>query len=184
MIDAAGGLPAFRASRARPLSLGGPITLAGSIPGLRLERVTVALSRTAARACFTVARHFKKELRYLTKNLGTLIEPLLTLGLAVVVLFVALPVFLADELGWSFYGIGGFLAAWVIGYGIVQSVTPRWLGAGGSTPFDEINAARTWALVLGVISATIALAVAFDVGTTVAIVGGLVVFGVVFALNS
>ena len=28
---------------------------------------------------------------------------------------VALPVFLEEELGWSFYAVGGFLAAWVIG---------------------------------------------------------------------
>ena len=45
-------------------------------------------------SCFTVAKHYKKELRYLTKNLATLIEPLLTLALAVIVLFVALAVFL------------------------------------------------------------------------------------------
>ena len=45
-------------------------------------------------ACFAVARHLKKELRYLTKNLGTLIEPILTVALAGIVLFVALAVFL------------------------------------------------------------------------------------------
>jgi len=36
---------------------------------------------------------------------------------------VAVPVFLSTELGWSHQGVGGFLAAWVIGYGIVQSST-------------------------------------------------------------
>ncbi|MDP2290218.1 MAG: organoarsenical effux MFS transporter ArsJ, partial [Actinomycetota bacterium] len=40
---------------------------------------------------------------------------------------VALPVFLDEQLGWSYQGIGGFLAAWVIGYGIVQSFAPRLL---------------------------------------------------------
>ena len=45
-------------------------------------------------ACFTVAQQYKKELRYLTKNLATFIEPLLTLALAAIVLFVALAVFL------------------------------------------------------------------------------------------
>ena len=30
---------------------------------------------------------------------------------------VALPVFLAQSLGWDFWQVGGFLAAWVIGYG-------------------------------------------------------------------
>ncbi len=45
-------------------------------------------------ACETVSRQFKKELRYVTRNLATLIEPFLTLVLAVIVLFVALAVFL------------------------------------------------------------------------------------------
>jgi len=94
---------------------------------------------------------------------------------------VALPIFLTTELGWSYYGVGGFLAAWVIGYGMVQSVAPRFVRRGGD---QEVAAARLWALVLGIVSAAIATAVTFDVATTVAIVGGLVVFGVVFALNS
>ena len=51
-------------------------------------------SGTIEQACFTVARHYKKDLRYRTKNVATFIEPLMTLVLAVVVLFVALAVFL------------------------------------------------------------------------------------------
>ncbi|MHB8820281.1 MAG: organoarsenical effux MFS transporter ArsJ, partial [Pseudomonadaceae bacterium] len=35
---------------------------------------------------------------------------------------VALPVYLASVFGWDFWQVGGFLAAWVIGYGIVQSL--------------------------------------------------------------
>jgi predicted MFS family arabinose efflux permease len=96
---------------------------------------------------------------------------------------VALPVFLADELGWSHEGIGAFLAAWVIGYGIVQSSAPQLLIMTGSAG-DEVGATRRWALILGVITAVIAVAVATDVGASVAIVGGLIVFGVVFAMNS
>lgn len=96
---------------------------------------------------------------------------------------VALPVFLADQLGWSHEGVGGFLAAWVIGYGIVQSSAPRLL-ARGSRHVDEVNATRHWALALGVVSAAIAVFVTIDVVATAAIVGGLIVFGVVFAMNS
>ncbi len=96
---------------------------------------------------------------------------------------VALPIFLHDELGWSFYGVGGFLAAWIIGYGMIQSIAPRFLR--GS---DEITAARQWSFALAIVSALIAAAVGVgvggDAGTSVAIVGGLLVFGVVFALNS
>lgn len=46
------------------------------------------------RACSIVTEQYKKELHYLTKNSATFIEPLLTLVLACVVLFVALAVFL------------------------------------------------------------------------------------------
>ena len=49
---------------------------------------------TMERACFAVVKHYKKELRYMTKTVATFIEPLLTLVLACVVLFVALAVFL------------------------------------------------------------------------------------------
>jgi predicted MFS family arabinose efflux permease len=96
---------------------------------------------------------------------------------------VALPVFLSDRLGWSHQGVGGFLAAWVIGYGIVQSFAPKLLSRGGRA-VDEIRATRQWALVLAVVAAVIAAMVALDVATTVAVVGGLLVFGVVFAMNS
>ncbi len=97
---------------------------------------------------------------------------------------VALPVFLDEALGWSFEGIGAFLAAWVIGYGMIQSVAPRLLRSTKGDLDAEITAARTWALVLAAVSAIIAVLVAAEIATTVAIVGGLIVFGAVFAINS
>ncbi|MBI4933110.1 MAG: organoarsenical effux MFS transporter ArsJ [Actinobacteria bacterium] len=96
---------------------------------------------------------------------------------------VALPVFLHEQLEWSNYGIGAFLALWTIGYGGVQSVAPRLLHRGGRT-VDEIRAAQQWALLLAGVSAAIAVVVALDWGVTIAVVGGLIVFGVVFAVNS
>ncbi|MCC6435621.1 MAG: organoarsenical effux MFS transporter ArsJ [Acidimicrobiales bacterium] len=96
---------------------------------------------------------------------------------------VALPVFLSDELGWSERGVGGFLAVWVIGYGIVQSFAPRILARGGRD-VDEVRATQHWALVLAGVAAAIALLVAFEVAVTVAIVVGLIAFGIVFAMNS
>lgn len=92
---------------------------------------------------------------------------------------VALPVFLDEVLEWSFEGTGAFLATWVVGYGVVQSIAPRLLQHG-----DDITAARVWAFVLGVVSALIAIGVTIDDLRTPAVIGGLIVFGVVFALNS
>ena len=95
---------------------------------------------------------------------------------------VALPVFLDEQLGWSYSGIGAFLALWVIGYGAVQSFAPRVLARNGA--LDEVRAAQRWALVLAAVAGAIAVAVALDLAVTVAVVGGLIVFGMVFALNS
>ena len=97
---------------------------------------------------------------------------------------VALPVFLDGVLGWSHEGIGGFMALWVIGYGVVQSAAPRVLRSAKGDLDAEVAAARRWALILVAVSASIATLVAFDIAATAAIVGGLIVFGIVFALNS
>lgn len=91
---------------------------------------------------------------------------------------VALPVFLDDQLGWSFEGIGAFLALWVIGYGGVQSIAPRLLGD------DHVRAAQTWAMSLMLVTAAIAAAVSVDLVVTVVVIGGLIVYGIVFAVNS
>lgn len=89
---------------------------------------------------------------------------------------VALPVFLAEELDWSFQAIGGFLAAWVIGYGIVQSVAPQIVGSA------DAAVAGSWVLGLAGLTSLLVAAAAFD--ASVAILVGLVAFGVVFAVNS
>ena len=94
---------------------------------------------------------------------------------------VALPIYLDEELGWSFEGIGAFLAAWVIGYGVVQSAAPKVLA--GSAAQDP-GTARRLALALAGVSVAIATLLSADVWSEVAVVGGLIVFGGVFALNS
>ena len=71
----------------------------------------------------------------------------------------------------------------MIGYGIVQSTAPKLLSTGGRMT-DESRATKTWALVLLVVCTAIAVLVSLEWGVTGAIVGGLVIFGVVFALNS
>ncbi len=41
---------------------------------------------------------------------------------------VALPVFLKEVLDWSFWQVGFFMASWVIGYGVIQSIAPYFTG--------------------------------------------------------
>ncbi len=94
---------------------------------------------------------------------------------------VGLPVFLRSVLGWSFWEVGGFLAVWVIGYGIVQALAPRLLRSRA----EPTGGTATWlAAVLAILPAGIAIALARDLDPTVVLVGGLIAFGVVFALNS
>ena len=96
---------------------------------------------------------------------------------------VALPIFLKDALGWSFSGVGGFLAAWVIGYGFIQAAAPKLLrrGAGAAS---GAHAAQFWGFVLALVSAALALALQFNFHPTVSVLVGLAVFGIVFAINS
>ena len=96
---------------------------------------------------------------------------------------VALPVFLQDDQGWSYAEVGAFLAAWVIGYGMMQSLAPAVLRATGGSD-DVVAAAQWWAGALLVVSVAISLAVIVKLTVAVAILGGLIVFGLVFAINS
>lgn len=96
---------------------------------------------------------------------------------------VALPVFLSTSLGWDFWQVGGFLAAWIIGYGIVQSIAPHFTGR-RSGRLPDGRAAFVWALALATIPAAMALLLARDVPAQTVLVAGLAVFGVLFAINS
>ncbi len=96
---------------------------------------------------------------------------------------VALPVFLAEALGWDFWRIGGFLAAWVVGYGLVQALAPLLTGkAAGHPPGGR--AACGWGLVLALVPAAIALLLARTLQPQFVLVSGLALFGLLFAINS
>jgi predicted MFS family arabinose efflux permease len=96
---------------------------------------------------------------------------------------VALPVFLSQTLGWSHSQTGGFLALWVIGYGIVQALAPRLTGkAAGKVP--DGRAATGWAALLTLLPGLIALGLMLELDPATVLIGGLLLFGAVFAVNS
>lgn len=98
---------------------------------------------------------------------------------------VALPVFLQTALGWRFWEVGGFMGLWVIGYGIVQASAPALRRAWGQTAPPGVAAVQFWSAVLTAIPALIAISLWRQVGHPgLAVVVGLAVFGVVFAMNS
>jgi MFS family permease len=88
----------------------------------------------------------------------------------------------------AFFAIGTFMAAWIVGYGAVQAATPRLLAAKGKQVGQIARLAAIWAGVLTLIPAGLAAAAFMAEGPepwlVATVIGGLLAFGVVFALNS
>lgn len=88
----------------------------------------------------------------------------------------------------AFFMIGSFMAVWTILYGAVQGWAPRILRADRRTELETLTQARHWNLALVVVPALLAALVwntpAPSAALTLTIVGGLLVFGAIFAVNS
>ena len=97
---------------------------------------------------------------------------------------VGVPVFLYAS-GWTFTMVGGFLALWTIGYGLVQALAPQIVKRSVDGLSHEVPAARTWSAILAVVPILLAIAVYLQVPHLEwVVVGGLGLFGVAFAVNS
>ena len=96
---------------------------------------------------------------------------------------VALPVYLSAQLGWDFWQVGGFLATWVIGYGVVQALAPLVTGSHAGQRRDGVQVSA-WAALLALVPALIALALLHAFHANAVLLGGLLLFGVLFAINS
>jgi MFS family permease len=104
---------------------------------------------------------------------------------------VALPVYLAQQLHWQHHWVGAFIALWIVGYGLVQSFTPKILQRRNSniiTP--DAKALSFWAIVLSIFVAVLALALSPSLIIYIErylapiLIIGLLGFGVIFAINS
>jgi len=97
---------------------------------------------------------------------------------------VSVPIFLASVLGWSFTQVGTFMALWVIAYGGVQSVSPILLATvtGGRAPGPALASAL--GLGLAGVTALIPIGLRLAMPPALTMLGGLALFGIVFALNS
>ena len=97
---------------------------------------------------------------------------------------VGVPVFLYS-VGWTFTMVGGFLAAWTIGYGMVQALAPNIVRRSADGLSREVPAARWWSAVLAGIPLALAVAVWQQVPQLEwVVVAGLGLFGFAFAVNS
>lgn len=92
---------------------------------------------------------------------------------------VALPVYLAVQFGWDHWQVGSFLAAWIIGYGLVQTSAPLITRRAGRTPGGV--EAVFWVSLLMFTPAIIALGLDWGLYWLLA---GLLLFGALFAVNS
>ncbi len=98
---------------------------------------------------------------------------------------VGLPVFLYAS-GWTFMQVAGFLAVWTIGYGAVQAGAPALVRRSADGLSREVPEARRWGAVLAAIPVVLALVLgrADLARPDLVLVGGLCLFGVVFAVIS
>jgi MFS family permease len=97
---------------------------------------------------------------------------------------VGVPVFLYAS-GWTFTMVGAFLAAWTIGYGLVQAAAPSIVRRSPDGLSAEVPAARVWSASLALVPAALAAAVLAGVEPVEwVVVAGLGLFGVAFAVNS
>ncbi len=89
---------------------------------------------------------------------------------------------------WAFFMVGGFMAIWIIAYGLVQALAPRLLRARGLPEHLIVAKAIRWAGYLVPIPLALAGAAVLSTGPspwlTAVIVLGLLLFGFVFAVNS
>jgi len=97
---------------------------------------------------------------------------------------VGVPIFFAEKLGWSFDQIGLFMAAWVIGYGVIQAFVPN-ITRKTTDAQSGAQSAMLWGFIL------LALPISMTVGCmylpehiTWILISGLLVFALVFAVNS
>ncbi|MGD9917403.1 MAG: organoarsenical effux MFS transporter ArsJ [Paenirhodobacter sp.] len=88
----------------------------------------------------------------------------------------------------AFFLVGGFMAAWIVGYGAVQAAAPRLLGARSQPEAAMVTKAIRWAGLLVPIPFALAAAAWIAGGPapwlTLTLVAGLLLFGFVFAVNS
>jgi len=94
----------------------------------------------------------------------------------------------ADGARVAFFLVGGFMAIWIIGYGVVQAMAPALLAARTGPQADVAGRAIAWAGYLVPIPFALALAAGLAGAPapwlSLTLVAGLLLFGFVFAVNS
>ena len=97
---------------------------------------------------------------------------------------VGVPVFLYTS-GWTFTMVGGFMAFWTIGYGIIQASAPSVVRRSSDGLSSEVPGARLWSLILSIVTICIGILLVIQTeNVDWILVIGLSIFGFAFAVNS
>ena len=96
---------------------------------------------------------------------------------------VALPVFLHATLQWDFWQVGGYLASWIIIYGLIQTVAPQLTGK-NQTPHAVRMQLVVFGGLLALVPAGIAISLTNDFSVVYVVTIELLLFALIFAMNS
>jgi len=97
---------------------------------------------------------------------------------------VALPVFLQSTLNWQHTQVGTLMAAWIILYGFVQSATPKMFGFKHANHAPSGSTATMAASILFLAPLTMIVTNYFALSPVLVVIGGLLSFAIIFAINS
>ncbi len=97
---------------------------------------------------------------------------------------VAIPVYFTTTFGWNFTKVGTFMALWIIGYGFIQASAPALLKRLTNGEAPDGKTALIISTLLTIVMALITTLFVANICPQVSILGGLLLFGAVFALNS
>jgi len=96
---------------------------------------------------------------------------------------IALPVFLAAEFSWSHSWVSGFIAAWIVLYGLMQTLAPKLTRKPSGQAPSSKDAAK-WGAILVLVPLAMALLLYYGVAAQWVIIIGLIAFALLFAINS
>lgn len=94
---------------------------------------------------------------------------------------VALPICLSTHFNWDHTEVGAYMAAWIISYGMVQSIAPKLTN---KTASNEVQALKLWSLILLACTLGITVCLNSTALATYILTIGLLLFGAIFAINS
>lgn len=97
---------------------------------------------------------------------------------------VALPLFLYEEMDFTFVEVGGIMAAWVIGYGFIQTAAPMIIRKSSDGRTLETKDNILWSFTLTLLPFLMAVLLEVGYEPQYVILIGLGLFGIFFAVNS